>query len=37
LAVARASAVHQRGRENSSKEAKTGVQDKQILEKKFTF
>jgi hypothetical protein len=28
LAVARASAVHQRG--NSSKEAKKGIQDKQI-------
>jgi hypothetical protein len=37
LAVASASAVHQRGKEKSSKEAKTGVQDKQILEKKFTF
>jgi hypothetical protein len=28
LAVARASAVHQRGKENSSKKAKTSVQDK---------
>jgi hypothetical protein len=30
LAVARASAVHQRGKEKSSKEAKKGIQDKQI-------
>jgi hypothetical protein len=37
LAVARASAVHQRGKENSSKKAKTGVQDKQSSEKKLTF
>jgi hypothetical protein len=37
LAVARASIVHQRGKENSSEKAKTGVQDKQLSEKKFTF
>jgi hypothetical protein len=30
LAVARASAVHQGGTEKSSKEAKIGIQDKQI-------
>jgi hypothetical protein len=30
LAVARASAVHQGEKENSSKEAKKGIQDKQI-------
>jgi hypothetical protein len=30
LAVARASAVHQGGTEKSSKEAKKGIQDKQI-------
>jgi hypothetical protein len=30
LAVARASAVHQGGMEKSSKEAKKGIQDKQI-------
>jgi hypothetical protein len=30
LAVARASAVHQGGTEKSSKEAKKGMQDKQI-------
>jgi hypothetical protein len=33
LVVARASGVHQRRKENSSKEAKIGVQDKQISEK----
>jgi hypothetical protein len=37
LAIARASAVHHRGKEKSSKEAKTSIQDKQISEKKFTF
>jgi hypothetical protein len=35
LAVARASAVHQRRKEKSSKEAKTGVQDKQISKKEI--
>jgi hypothetical protein len=30
LAVARASAVYQRGKEKSNKEAKKGIQDKQI-------
>jgi hypothetical protein len=30
LAIARASAVHQGGKEKSSKEAKKGIQDKQI-------
>jgi hypothetical protein len=30
LAVSRASAVHQGGKEKSSKEAKKGIQDKQI-------
>jgi hypothetical protein len=30
LAVARSSAVHQRGKEKSRKEAKKGIQDKQI-------
>jgi hypothetical protein len=30
LAIARASVVHQRGKEKSSKEAKKGIQDKQI-------
>jgi hypothetical protein len=35
LAIARASAVHQGGKEKSSKEAKKAIQDKQIKEKKF--
>jgi hypothetical protein len=35
LAVAKASAVHQRRKEKSSNEAKTGVQDKQISEKEI--
>jgi hypothetical protein len=35
LAVARASIVHQRRKEKSSKEAKTGVQDKQISKKEI--
>jgi hypothetical protein len=35
LAVARASGVHQRRKEKSSKEAETGIQDKQISEKEI--
>jgi hypothetical protein len=37
LAVARASAVHQGGTKKSGKEAKKGIHDTQIKEKKFTF
>jgi hypothetical protein len=37
LAVARASAVCQRGKKKSSKEAKKGVQDKQNIGKKITL
>jgi hypothetical protein len=37
LAIARASAVHQEGKEKSSKEAKKGIKDKQIQGKKFTL
>jgi hypothetical protein len=37
LAVAKASAVQQRGKEKSSKEAKKGIQDKQNIGKKITL
>jgi hypothetical protein len=37
LAVAKASAVQQKRKEKSSKEAKKGIQDKQSIEKKITL